>query len=46
MGDFASSVDPDEVAHNEPLHLELHCLSSKSSQYYIAWGKKLENTQT
>ena len=23
---FANSVDPDEVAHHEPLHLDLHCL--------------------
>ena len=25
---FANSVDPDEVAHNEPPHLDLHCLPS------------------
>ena len=25
---FANSGDPDEVAHNEPPHLDLHCLSS------------------
>ena len=24
--DFANSVDPDEVAHNEPPHPDLHCL--------------------
>ena len=23
---FANSVDPDEMAHNEPSHLDLHCL--------------------
>ena len=23
--DFANSVDPDQVAHNEPPHLDLHC---------------------
>ena len=23
---FANTVDPDEVAHNEPPHLDLHCL--------------------
>ena len=23
---FANSADPDEVAHNEPSHLDLHCL--------------------
>ena len=23
---FAISVDPDEMAHNEPSHLDLHCL--------------------
>ena len=26
--EFANSVDPDEVAHNEPPHLDLHCLPS------------------
>ena len=26
--EFANSVDSDEVAHNEPPHLDLHCLSS------------------
>ena len=26
--DFSNNVDPDEVAHNEPPHLDLHCLSS------------------
>ena len=24
---FTNSVDPDEMAHNEPSHLDLHCLS-------------------
>ena len=24
--DFANSIDPDEVAHDEPPHLDLHCL--------------------
>ena len=26
--EFANSVDPDEVAHYEPPHLDLHCLPS------------------
>ena len=26
MVTFANSVDPDEMAHNEPSHLDLHCL--------------------
>ena len=26
--EFANSVDLDEVAHKEPPHLDLHCLSS------------------
>ena len=26
--EFANSLDPDEMAHNEPLHLNLHCLPS------------------
>ena len=28
MVKFANSVDPDEVAHNEPPHLVIHCLPS------------------
>ena len=28
IAEFANSVDLDEVAHNEPPHLDLHCLSS------------------
>ena len=36
---FAPSIDLDEVAHDEPPHLELHCLPSRlSSQYKIAWA--------
>ena len=26
--EFANSIDPDEVAHNEPPHLDLDCLPS------------------
>ena len=26
--EFTNGIDPDEVAHNEPPHLELHCLPS------------------
>ena len=26
--EFANSIDPDEVAQNEPPHLEFHCLHS------------------
>ena len=26
--EFENSVDPDEVAHHEPPHLDLHCLPS------------------
>ena len=26
MAEFANSIDLDEVAHNEPLHLDPHCL--------------------
>ena len=35
--EFANSADLDEVAYNEPPHLDLHCLPSKSlnSQYDI-----------
>ena len=28
LAEFANSVDLDEVAHNEPPHLDLHCLRS------------------
>ena len=28
IAEFANNVDLDEVAHNEPPHLDLHCLSS------------------
>ena len=28
IAEFANSVDLDEVAHNEPPHLALHCLPS------------------
>ena len=27
--ELGNSVDPDEVAHNEPPHLDLHCLPSQ-----------------
>ena len=30
--EFRNSVDPDEVPHNEPLHLDLHCLPSSLNQ--------------
>ena len=29
IADFANSVDLDEVAHNEPPHLDFHCLPSR-----------------
>ena len=28
IAEFANSVDLDEVAHDEPPHLDLHCLPS------------------
>ena len=28
MAEFANRIDPDEVAHYEPPHLDLHCLPS------------------
>ena len=28
MAEFANSVDLDEVAQNEPPHLDIHCLPS------------------
>ena len=37
--EFANSVDPNEVAHNEPPHQDIHCLPSHflNAQYEIAW---------
>ena len=29
MAEFANSVDLDEVAQNEPPHLDIHCLPSR-----------------
>ena len=31
ISEFAITVDPDEMAHNEPSHLDLQCLPSISS---------------
>ena len=31
MPEFVNSVDLDEVAHDEPPHLDLHCLPSSLS---------------
>ena len=38
--EFANSVDPDEVAHNEPPHLDLHCLPSQTD---TVWTKYFQN---
>ena len=32
---FASSVDPDETAHNEPSHQDLRCLTFSLSALHI-----------
>ena len=32
---YANSVDPDEMAHNEPSHQDPHCL-----QFYFDFGLK------
>ena len=38
--EFANSVDPDEVAHNEPPHLDLYCFPSiLTILSMIAWVK-------
>ena len=29
IAEFANSIDLDEVAHNEPPHLDLHCMPSR-----------------
>ena len=36
---FANSVDLDEVAHNEPPHLDLPCLPSVNSRYDLSQTK-------
>ena len=33
--DYAKSIDPDETAHNELLHLDLNCLPSDLCQLNI-----------
>ena len=33
----ANSVDPDEMAHNEPSHQDLHCL-----RRYLVWSAGLK----
>ena len=42
IAEFANSVDLDEVAHDEPPHLDLYCLQilqicPSNSSYDIAW---------
>ena len=32
---FANSIDPDEVAHNEPPHLDLHCFPCNLFKFSI-----------
>ena len=34
--EFANNIDPDEAAHNELPHLDLHSLPYLNSQYYRA----------
>ena len=34
---MTNSVDPDETAHYEPSHLDLHCLHS-----YLFWSKGIK----
>ena len=35
---MANSIDPDETAHNEPSHQDLHCLEN---MYWFAGPKAL-----
>ena len=48
IAEFANSVDLDEVAHNEPPHLDLHCLPLvfEFSIWYSLDLKFFENLQT
>ena len=42
IAEFANSVDLDEVAHNEPPHLDLHCLTSSPwILNMIQFGRKI-----
>ena len=34
--ELANNVDPDEVAHDEPPHLDLHCVPSHVFEFYDA----------
>ena len=38
---MANSIDPDETAHYEPSHLDLHCL-----HIYRFWSAKLKGLKT
>ena len=33
----AKRVDPDEVAHFEPLHLDLHFLQAQQFSFFFGW---------
>ena len=35
--EFANNVDPDEVAHNEPPYIGLHCLPTCLSRLSTMW---------
>ena len=37
---MANNVDPDEVAHQELPHLDLHCLQIQLVSYFDALGLK------
>ena len=36
IAELANTVDPDEIAHNEPSHLDLQCLPSSLSFFNFA----------
>ena len=38
---MTNSIDPDEMAHDEPSHLDLHCLHR-----YWAWSAENVNQST
>ena len=42
---MANSVDPDQMAHNEPSHLDLHCLQNNLSVCSVERVKAYENDQ-
>ena len=39
---YVNSADPDETAHNEPSHQDLHCLQRKKKNSLISGTEKVK----